>query len=410
LRTSSDLVHVRAEDLGKRFVLLRDRKRLLGLSRHAFRAKEHLWALRHVNFEVAEGQALGVIGPNGSGKSTLLRVLAGVTAPTEGSREVNGRVASLITIGAGFQMELTGAENMYVGGAVLGMTRAEVDAAKDAILEFSGLGDAIQRPVKHYSSGMFMRLAFAVGIYAQPEILLIDEVIAVGDAAFRVRCNERVSEMLGQGVTLVFVSHNPEMITRLCPRSIVLSKGETVFDGDTNDALGRYFSLIDTSAEVAGPDFEVDASVQRVAGGVTVESLEFFDAQGGVGNVFTSGSEVTVAAALRFDREMTDPQIRLALTNGPQPISHIRVGDAPGTFAAGDGLNVRVKVRLNLGPGSYQFVLTARGTKEDTLAVRHRSEPLRVRPRDGSPTKGIVDLEPQIQMLPAVHAATGGDA
>ncbi|MCA1727423.1 MAG: Wzt carbohydrate-binding domain-containing protein, partial [Actinobacteria bacterium] len=324
---------------------------------------------------------------------------------TEGVAEVNGRVASLITVGAGFQQELTGRENMYVGGAVLGMTRREVDAAAPAILEFSGLGDAINRPVKHYSSGMFMRLAFAVGIYAQPEILLIDEVIAVGDAAFRVRCKERVLEMLDRGVTLVFVSHSPEMISRLCPRSIVLSAGEVVFDGVTNDALERYFALIDTPIEAPETQFEVDASVQRVAGGATLEAFELSDATGTVGNVFTGGSAVTVNATMRFDREVPDPAVRLLLVSGPQQIAHIRVGDAEGTFGPGDRLDVSVPMRLALGPGVYQFVITVRGKEENTLALRQRSEPVHVRSRPGSLTKGYVDLEaePELRSGPRVR-------
>jgi ABC-type polysaccharide/polyol phosphate transport system ATPase subunit len=200
---------VRTRDLGKRYLSLEDEPRLLGLSRHPFRPSRYLWALRHLHLLLEPGESLGVIGANGSGKSTLLRVLAGVTAPSEGEVEAGGRVASLITVGAGFHSELTGRENIRVGGIVLGMTRREIGERFDDIVSFSGLAAALDRPVKHYSAGMFMRLGFSLAIFAAPDILLIDEVLAVGDAAFRERCYERVRALRVEGVTLILVSHSP---------------------------------------------------------------------------------------------------------------------------------------------------------------------------------------------------------
>ena len=399
--TSSDRVHVRATDLGKRFVLLRDERRLLGLARHSFRAREYIWALRHVDLEIPEGGALGIIGPNGSGKTTLLRVLAGVTDPSEGRREVIGRVASLLTIGAGFQKELTGRENMYVGGAVLGMTRAEVERAAPDILEFCGLGDAIDRPVKHYSTGMFMRLAFSVAISARPEILLIDEVIGVGDAAFRARSNERVADLVRGGVTLLFVSHNTEMVSRLCPRSLVLSQGQPVFQGPTRDAVTHYFALVDTPAvERSETEFEVDARIQRVAGGANVDALEILDGGGRPRNRFAVGERVSLRARVRLERPVRDPALWLDATNGVRPLSHIDLGTGPGAFAAGDELEVRADLSLHVGPGTYQFVLTARGGGEESLLLRHRSGPVHVTASDSTRAWGFVDLEPEAEVVP----------
>jgi ABC-type polysaccharide/polyol phosphate transport system ATPase subunit len=381
------------QDVGKRFLLLRDQKRLLGLSRHSFRAREYLWALRHVHFDLEAGQALGVIGPNGSGKSTLLRVLAGVTAPTEGRVEVGGRVSSLITIGAGFRVELTGRENIHVGGAVLGMSRREIDAAVDDIIEFSGLAAAIDRPVKHYSTGMFMRLGFSVAILARPDVLLVDEVLAVGDRAFRARCDARLKEMLADGVTLVFVSHAMHVIEQLCPRSIVLSRGEAVFDGPTREAISHYHALIDTPEVQAGElEFEADAGVQRVVGGVAIEELRLEGERGGETD-FTSGAAAVLRFRLRFERDIEDPGVTCVVASGVTNLYVLRLPGREGTVRAGEVLEGSVRLHLNLGPGTYQAQVAVRGAGEDYLAARLRTTPFYVTAPPGSTGWGPAHLD-----------------
>ena len=199
-----------------------------------------IWALRDVSFSMERGEALGVIGRNGAGKSTLFKVLARITDPTEGRARVRGRVASLLEVGTGFQGDLTGRENVYLNGAILGMKRAEIAARFDEIVAFAEVEKFIDTPVKRYSSGMYMRLAFAVAAHLEPEILIVDEVLAVGDAAFQAKCLARMRSLPDSGRTVLFVSHNMAAIRQLCERSLLLEQGRIVFDGPTEEAIDRY--------------------------------------------------------------------------------------------------------------------------------------------------------------------------
>lgn len=203
---------------------------------------EKIWALRDVSFELREGQVLGVIGRNGAGKSTLLKILSRVTEPTTGYAEIRGRVGSLLEVGTGFHPELTGRENIYLNGAVLGMKRREIAAKFDEIVEFSGVSKFIDTPVKHYSSGMYLRLAFSVAAHLEPEILVVDEVLAVGDAEFQRKCLGKMSDVAAAGRTVLFVSHNMSAILRLTEESIVLEKGKLVFRAPTREAVDHYMA------------------------------------------------------------------------------------------------------------------------------------------------------------------------
>jgi len=199
-----------------------------------------VWALDGVSFEVAHGEVLGLVGRNGAGKSTLLKILARITEPTHGVVRVRGNVAALLEVGTGFHPELTGRENVYLNGAILGMRRAEIRRKFDDIVAFADVDRFIDTPVKYYSSGMHVRLGFAVAAYLQPEILLVDEVLAVGDAAFQRRCLGKMDEVASQGRTVIFVSHNMSTITRLCSRAILLDHGRIVASGDAGEVVERY--------------------------------------------------------------------------------------------------------------------------------------------------------------------------
>jgi lipopolysaccharide transport system ATP-binding protein len=202
--------------------------------------QEVIWAIRDISFEVPEGQVLGVIGRNGAGKSTLLKVLTRITTPTEGRAEIRGRVGSLLEVGTGFHPELTGRENVFLNGSVLGMKRKEISAKLGEIVEFAGIERFMDTPVKRYSSGMYVRLAFAVAAHLEPEILLVDEVLAVGDAEFQRRCLGRMQDFGQSGRTVLFVSHNMQAIARLCDRTILLSNGEIEVDGPSPDVVAHY--------------------------------------------------------------------------------------------------------------------------------------------------------------------------
>ena len=263
MATNDDIV-IRAEGLGKkytightaerqRYVALRDvmARGVRNLQRSAMdliRGRpmvvgdevEEFWALRDVNFEIKRGEVVGVIGRNGAGKSTLLKILSRITEPSEGRASIHGRVASLLEVGTGFHPELTGRENIYLNGAILGMSRAEIKAKFDEIVAFAEVEKFLDTPVKRYSSGMYVRLAFAVAAHLEPEILVVDEVLAVGDGAFQQKCLGKMGEIAGKGRTILFVSHNMSTIQALCDSAILLSHGRILLNGDTADVIRKY--------------------------------------------------------------------------------------------------------------------------------------------------------------------------
>ena len=220
---------------------VRNLRRLQRLSRFSEEDTEDvIWALRDISFEVKAGEVLGLIGRNGAGKSTLLKILSRITYPTHGRVELNGRVSSLLEVGTGFHPELTGRENIYLNGTILGMTRREISRKFDEIVDFSGVETFIDTPVKRYSSGMRVRLAFSVAAHLEPEILLVDEVLAVGDAEFQKKCLGKMGEVASEGRTVLFVSHQMEAIQQLCSNVIVIRAGMVDFNGTTSAGLNHY--------------------------------------------------------------------------------------------------------------------------------------------------------------------------
>lgn len=208
---------------------------------------DRFWALQNINLDVKQGEVLGIIGKNGAGKSTLLKILSRVTAPTKGNIKVKGRIASLLEVGTGFHPELTGRENVFLNGAILGMSKQEVNRKFHEIVEFSGIEIFIDTPVKRYSSGMYVRLAFAVAAHLEPEILIIDEVLAVGDSEFQNKCLGKMNDVAHEGRTVLFVSHNLPMLGKLCPKSILLENGKIVATGNSEDVIEKYLGNISQS-------------------------------------------------------------------------------------------------------------------------------------------------------------------
>jgi lipopolysaccharide transport system ATP-binding protein len=243
---------VRARGLGKEYTIRHQpaygslRDSLMSALRRPFGRRaageqsESLWALDDVSFEVGHGEVVGIIGRNGAGKSTLLKVLSRITTPTRGEAELRGRVGALLEVGTGFHPELTGRENVFLSGAILGMKRAEILRKFDAIVAFAGVERFLDTQVKHYSSGMFTRLAFSVAAHLEPEILIVDEVLAVGDASFQRKCLGKMSDIGREGRTVLFVSHNMPAITRLCPRTILLERGRILKDGPSHEVVSAY--------------------------------------------------------------------------------------------------------------------------------------------------------------------------
>lgn len=328
--------------VGKRYWQLHERAqglRSLGSFRRPRRTE--LWALRHVDLTVAHGETVGLIGRNGAGKSSLLRLLAGVSQPTEGSVEIRGRLAPLLSVGVGFHPEMSGRENVFVNAMLLGLGRREVERLFDDIVTFAELEAFIDTPVKFYSSGMFMRLGFSVAVHVEPDILLVDEVIAVGDAGFQYRCLERMRELHRRGTTIVFVSHNMHAVHLLCPRTVLLDHGRVELDGPTDRAIARYHQL--ALAARTGSDEGPVQVVQRelLADGQAVEATQ-------------QGQWLCYRTVLRFTSALVGPGIRFLVADEDGTFvatMQTPVGERWRTVDAEEEVTVEVGFRARLGGG-----------------------------------------------------------
>jgi lipopolysaccharide transport system ATP-binding protein len=270
--------------------------------------QNYVWALKDISFDLEEGKVLGIVGRNGAGKSTLLKILSRVTDPTTGSVSVRGRVGSLLEVGTGFHPELTGRENIYMNGAILGMKRAEIDSKFDEIVDFSEVTQYIDTPVKRYSSGMYLRLAFAVAAHLEPEILVVDEVLAVGDAEFQKKCLGKMGDVAQQGRTVLFVSHNMSAILRLTQEAIVLNKGQLIMRGATQEAVDFYLSSGQSQAgERVWTADEVPASSQPF----TPISLKVKDKSGKVVDTIRSTETTAVEFEYQLDAPVTGLRVGL---------------------------------------------------------------------------------------------------
>lgn len=280
----------------------------IGQIDHGNRTDGLLWALRGVSFQVEEGQVLGVIGRNGAGKSTLLKILSKVTAPTSGLIRVRGRIASLLEVGTGFHPELTGRENIYLNGAILGMTRGEITSKFDEIVSFAEVEKFVDTPVKRYSSGMYVRLAFAVAAHLDPEIMVVDEVLAVGDAAFQRKCLGKMSENASQGRTILFVSHNMSAINRLCTRAVLLEKGELVADGPATEITAKYLSVASGETSNRAWDLENAPGTEELR----LISVQLFGEDGNPISVV----DVRERLVLRVEYQVNKPGLKFRCTFG----------------------------------------------------------------------------------------------
>ena len=282
---------------------------------------EEFWALKDIELEVPAGKTIGIVGPNGSGKSTLLKTMARILTPNKGSVQVNGRVSSLLELGTGFHPELTGRENVYLGGSLLGQSRRDVARRFDEIVEFAGIPDFMDMPVKNYSSGMYARLAFAVAISVDPEILIVDEVLSVGDERFQMRCYERIAELRAQGRTIVLVSHSLDTVRSLCSDAVWLEKGEVAARGEAHDVVARYLGEVHNAAAAEGASS--GGSGQRYGSGdAEITGVSFLDGQGVVRGAFRTGDELTVQVGWRAGRLLDDVSCGIAIYRA-ETLAHV---------------------------------------------------------------------------------------
>jgi lipopolysaccharide transport system ATP-binding protein len=321
--------------------------------------KEEFWALKDVSFEVKKGGVVGIIGSNGAGKSTILKLLSRILVPNKGSMQINGRLSALIEVTAGFHPDLTGRENVYLNGTILGMRKREIDTKFDEIVDFSGVREFIDTPVKRYSSGMFARLGFSVAAHMNPDILLVDEVLAVGDMSFQAKCAEKMRSLLSSGTTIILVSHNITLVQTLCKRVILLDKGVIVKNGDPKEVITHYQNLVFENQENELKKAADHTGYKiRISGESTVEitKVEFCDSQLRPKNNFEFGDPIAITVHYDAKEKIENPVFDI----------EIRRADGvlccnPNTRYDGlviDSINGKGQMTVNLGkvnlaPGAY---------------------------------------------------------
>jgi len=333
------------------------------------------WALRDVGFALEKGEVLGLVGPNGCGKSTLLQIVSGILQPTSGRVVTQGRIAALLELGAGFNPEFSGRENAYLNGEIMGLSRAEIAKAMPSIEAFAEIGEFMDRPVKEYSSGMYVRLAFSTAIHVDPEILIVDEALAVGDAVFANRCVRKFQELRERKITVLFVSHDLGLVKQLSDRAILLLNGRIHAEGAPNDVINRYIGLVlERQAPRDRTEDRVPASFRHGDGASQILSVAILNERGEAVKSVASGEPVTVRVRSRFHQAKSDPMVGILIrtrigmdvygTN--TRLEHARLGD----FQAGDELEVDFRIECWLTPQPYTLTVAtqnADGTSHDWL-------------------------------------------
>jgi lipopolysaccharide transport system ATP-binding protein len=383
-------IAIRARGLGKRYrrgqrnksnsfreVLVDGAKSLFGggAASSASDSSADFWALRNASFDIAHGENVGIIGLNGAGKSTLLKILSRITTPTEGTGRVYGRLGALLEVGTGFHQELTGRENVFLYGSILGMTREEIARKFDAIVEFSEIADFIDTPVKRYSSGMYVRLAFSVAAHLDPDILLLDEVLAVGDFTFQRKCIDFAHELERKGATILFVSHNMFSIKSMCQRVIYLKRGEIVFDGPTDEGL----KLFETDCRLAvAPWFHPEPDMPVI----DITDIELCGEDGEHKQMFEFGERMTIR--IRYDAKdpIKDPDIRIGINRSDELHCNTFSSIADGiglSVLSGPGQIELTTPPIKLVSDLYTVTISVREKKYGRMVVARLGETFHVR-------------------------------
>ena len=366
-------------------------KESLGLTRQK-RYKEH-YALKSIDFEVKKGETVGIIGTNGSGKSTILKIITGVLNPTAGEVQVNGRISALLELGAGFNMEYTGIENVYLNGTMLGFSEKEIDERLDDILEFADIGDFVNQPVKSYSSGMFVRLAFAVAINIDPDILIVDEALSVGDVFFQAKCYRKFEEFKNQGKTILFVSHDLGSISKYCDRAILINKGVKLEEGTPKDMINMYKKLLvgqlplededeninSVEVEEKKPEEVIQSNPELLEYGnkaAEIVSYTIEDENGIVTDTIEKGTDFTIRVKLRFHQKVPEPICAFSIKN----VQGIEITGTNtmieknqiGTKNSGEEVEVAFRQNMSLQGAEYLLSLGCTGFENGEFQVYHR--------------------------------------
>jgi ABC-type polysaccharide/polyol phosphate transport system ATPase subunit len=378
--------------VGKRFTKYVDTPMLL-TSALRFRPqtrRERFWALRGLDLTVADGEFFGVIGRNGSGKSTLMTMVAGITAPTEGSVRVWGRVAPLIQVGVGFHRELTGRENIYVNGAILGLTKRQIDDRLEEIIDFSEVEDFIDTPVKFYSSGMFVRLGFAVAVHAEPDVLIIDEVLAVGDLGFQVKCYERMNQIRDRGSTVIMVSHHLGLVSKLCERVLLIHKGTPRHLGPAEDSIAAFHDILSAESETF---IDAASGLRHEPQVVEIESVELLGPDGIPTGHLDAGQPATLRVRARALQAVDDLVVASTLfaQDGTALYADSTAGHPFGAVEAGRDFSWTMAFRSQLPTGSYQIAVRIDRPDLRTTLLHH--PPLSFFVTGRNTVSGLADLE-----------------
>ncbi len=381
---------------------------LCGRPRHS-----DFWAVRDVSLHVRRGETLGIVGPNGSGKSTLLQIICGILRPTRGRVLASGRIAALLELGAGFNPEFTGRENVFLNGEILGLSRREIELAFPRIAEFAEIGEFIDRPVKLYSSGMYVRLAFATAIHVEPEILIVDEALAVGDAMFANRCVRKFEELKKRETTVLFVSHDLGLVKRLSDRAVLMLSGRVEAEGSPKDVVNRYVGLVHERQGGhgdGGPSGALRAASFRHGDGTSrIVDVRLLNEQGQPASTFCAGERMTVRVTARFERDSAHPIVGILIRNryGIDIFgTNTRVEQRdPGSFRAGEILQVDFSFSCLLT--RQEYTITAATQHEDGASQDWLDDTLAFTVVDPADRAGLANLRTSIEWkrLAPGHAA-----
>ena len=425
---SENEVVIKITNLVKEYKMYsRKKDRLLEAIIPGYQKHTKFRAMDDLNLEIRKGEVLGILGKNGAGKSTLLKMITGVVSPTSGSLEVNGKISSLLELGAAFNPELTGLENIYQHGQVMGLSDKEIKEKENEIIEFADIGDHLYQPVKTYSSGMFARLAFACAINVDPDILIVDEVLSVGDMAFQLKCFKKFEQFKNKGKTIIFVTHNINDVMTNCNRAIILENGRKTFDGTVKDGVNRYKKIIvGINPDEAQEENEEALEIEEVQydntdcwkdkmnqnpnmieyGNKEAEVVDYgvFDQDGNIVNMFDNGDLITFKSKVKFNKEVKDPIFTVTIKDfAGKDVAGTNSNIekiATGTFKKGEVAVVEFKQKVPVAPGKYtlSFSCTRFNLKGDLEALNRKYDALLVEIITTKNTVGVVRLDSKIKV------------
>ena len=382
-------------------------------------------AINDLNLEIKRGEVLGILGRNGAGKSTLLKMVTGVVTPTSGTIKINGKISSLLELGTAFNMELTGEENIYQHGQVMGLTKEEIENKKEEIIEFADIGEHLYQPVKTYSSGMFARLAFACAINVDPDILIVDEVLSVGDMAFQLKCFKKFEQFKNKGKTILFVTHNIADVLKNCTRAVIISSGKKIFDGEVKEGVEKYKKIIvgldekqeenkkttnDKNVIKSSNDKDIwkthftqnDKIIEYGNGKAEVIDYGIFDENGNYLNLIENDKQIVLKSKITFNEDVQEPIFTMTIKdfNGMEMTGTNTMFEkiATGTFKKGETVVVEFKQKINLAPGKYtlSFSCTYINAKGELEALSRKYDALLVEVLSSKDCVGIMRIDPEI--------------